>query len=136
MKPTPSISVREHGTEELLTTPPISIQSSPALSARNSDLTSVQEETEDEKSAESDGEEKRGTKKSKGLDRKDSHPVDVHSDEDRGRETKGEEGCGKGGRQGDGEVGLDDHSVVSKVQEITPTGEGNSTESSEGNRLF
>ena len=89
-------------------TPPISTQSSPALQLKSSELSIVQEETEDEKSIDSDGEEKRGINKNKEkIGRKDSHPTDGGSDDGKEWVNKGENESGT-------------EEMTMKLQETTP----------------
>lgn len=80
---------RDSVTEETLVTPPVSTQSSPSLQIKNSELSIVQEESEDDKSIDSEGEEKKGINKNKiekeRLTRRDSHPID---DPNKGKDTK------------------------------------------------
>ncbi len=106
-----------------MSTPPISTHSSPALQLKSSELSIVQEETEDEKSIDSDGEDKKGTNKNKEkLGRKESHPIDGGSDDGRGKEE------GVRGGQGENESGTEEITSSPKLQETTPPAMDNDCE--------
>ncbi len=103
-------------------TPPISTQSSPALQLKASDLPIVQEEVEDDKSVESDGEERKGVGSEKErLGRKDSHPVEGSSD----RGDRSEEGVNKGNES------ASEDNCSPKIPETTPPAHDSDGENSQ-----
>ena len=110
-------------------TPPISTQSSPALQLRTSDLPILQEEVEDDKSVESDGEERKGVGFEKErLSRKDSHPVEGYSEEStfvKARGDRSEEGVNKGNESSS------EDNYSSKIPETTPPAHDSDGENSQ-----